>query len=181
MEVSCLSTAYRVRCLEEADVPQILRLCSGNPQFYQYHPPLATADSVRADIRALPPGKMPEDKFYVGYFAGDDLSTSTPSEERLTAVLDLILDYPEEKTAYIGFFMVDAAMQGNGLGSRLAGEAAAYLRAQGYTKLRLGVDRGIHRACPFGAKTALHRYRRESTSSWSGHWSCAERAVRMSD
>lgn len=112
MEVSCLSTAYRVRCLEEADVPQILRLCSGNPQFYQYHPPLATADSVRADIRALPPGKMPEDKFYVGYFAGDDLSTGTPSEERLTAVLDLILDYPEEKTAYIGFFMVDAAMQG---------------------------------------------------------------------
>ena len=99
MEVSCLSTAYRVRCLEEADVPQILRLCSGNPQFYQYHPPLATADSVRADIRALPPGKMPEDKFYVGYFAGDDLSTGAPSEERLTAVLDLILDYPEEKTA----------------------------------------------------------------------------------
>lgn len=87
MEVSCLSTAYRVRCLEEADVPQILRLCSGNPQFYQYHPPLATADSVRADIRALPPGKMPEDKFYVGYFAGNDLSTATPSEERLTAVL----------------------------------------------------------------------------------------------
>ena len=119
MEVSCLSTAYRVRCLEEADVPQILRLCSGNPQFYQYHPPLATADSVRADMRALPPGKMPEDKFYVGYFAGDDLSTGTPSEERLTAVLDLILDYPEEKTAYIGFFMVDAAMQGTGLGSRL--------------------------------------------------------------
>ena len=36
MEVSCLSTAYRVRRLEEADVPQILRLCSGNPQFYQY-------------------------------------------------------------------------------------------------------------------------------------------------
>ena len=35
MEVSCLSTAYRVRRLEEADVPQILRLCSGNPQFYQ--------------------------------------------------------------------------------------------------------------------------------------------------
>ena len=82
MEVTCLSTAYRVRCLEEADVPQILRLCSGNPQFYQYHPPLATADSVRADIRALPPGKMPEDKFYVGYFAGDDLSTGTPSEEK---------------------------------------------------------------------------------------------------
>lgn len=155
MEVSCLSTAYRVRRLEEADVPQILRLCSGNPQFYQYHPPLATADSVRADIRALPPGKMPEDKFYVGYFAGDDLSTGTPSEERLTAVLDLILDYPEEKTAYIGFFMVDAAMQGTGLGSRLAGEVAAYLRAQGYTKLRLGVDRGNPQSLSFWRKNGF--------------------------
>ena len=133
MEVSCLSTAYRVRCLEEADVPQILRLCSGNPQFYQYHPPLATADSVRADI----------------------LSTGVPSEERLTAVLDLILDYPEEKTAYIGFFMVDAAMQGTGLGSRLAGEAAAYLRAQGYTKLRLGVDRGNPQSLSFWRKNGF--------------------------
>lgn len=136
-------------------MPQILRLCSGNPQFYQYHPPLATADSVRADIRALPPGKMPEDKFYVGYFAGDDLSTGAPSEERLTAVLDLILDYPEEKTAYIGFFMVDAAMQGTGLGSRLAGEAAAYLRAQGYTKLRLGVDRGNPQSLSFWRKNGF--------------------------
>ena len=171
MEVSCLSTAYRVRRLEEADVPQILRLCSGNPQFYQYHRPLATADSVRADIRALPPGKMPEDKFYVGYFAGDDLSTGAPSEERLTAVLDLILDYPEEKTAYIGFFMVDAAMQGTGLGSR-------HRAIQSCAWAWIG---GIRRACPFGVKTALHRYRRESTSSWSGHWSCAEMAVRMSD
>ena len=155
MEVSCLSTAYRVRCLEEADVPQILRLCSGNPQFYQYHPPLATADSVRADIRALPPGKMPEDKFYVGDFAGDALSTGTPSEGRLTSVVDLILDYPEEKTAYIGFFMVDAAMQGTGLGSRLAGEAAAYLRAQGYTKLRLGVDRGNPQSLSFWRKNGF--------------------------
>lgn len=181
MEVSCLSTAYRVRCLEEADVPQILRLCSGNPQFYQYHPPLATADSVRADMRALPPGKMPEDKFYVGYFAGDDLSTGAPSEERLTAVLDLILDYPEEKTAYIGFFMVDAAMQGTGLGSRLAGGLRRICGHRAIQSCAWAWIGGIHKACPFGAKTALHRYRRESTSSWSGHWSCAERAVRMSD
>ena len=106
-------------------------------------------------MRALPPGKMPEDKFYVGYFAGDDLSTGAPSEERLTAVLDLILDYPEEKTAYIGFFMVDAAMQGTGLGSRLAGEAAAYLRAKGYTKLRLGVDRGNPQSLSFWRKNGF--------------------------
>ena len=69
--------------------------------------------------------------------------------------MDLILDYPEEKTAYISFFMVDAAMQGTGLGSRLAGEAAAYLRAQGYTKLRLGVDRGNPQSLSFWRKNGF--------------------------
>ena len=61
---------------------------------------------------------------------------------RLGAVLDLILGYPQEETALIGFFMVDAARQGTGLGSRLVSEAAACLRAAGLSRLRLGVDRG---------------------------------------
>ena len=49
----------------------------------------------------------------------------------------------------------DAAMQGTGLGSRLAGEAAAYLRAQGYTKLRLGVDRGNPQSLSFWRKNGF--------------------------
>lgn len=171
MEVSCLSTAYRVRRLEEADVPQILRLCSGNPQFYQYHPPLATADSVRADIRALPPGKVPEDKFYVGYFAGDDLSTGTPSEERLTAVLDLIRTIRRKRPLISAFSWwmrrCRAPDWARGWQARLR-RICGHRAIQSCAWVWIG---GIHKACPFGAKTALHRYRRESTSSWSGHWS----------
>ena len=56
MEVAQLSKTYNVRCLQDADIERICTLCSGNPQYYRYHPPAVTADSIREDMRALPPG-----------------------------------------------------------------------------------------------------------------------------
>lgn len=132
LDITRLSASLTVRRLEETDLPQILALCGGNPQYYRYHPPLPSADGIREDMRALPPGKAPEDKFYVGYFAGGALA----------AVMDLILGYPQDRTALIGFLMVDAGRQGTGLGSRLVGEAMECLRAQGFTRLRLGGGQG---------------------------------------
>lgn len=129
MDVTQLSKTYNVRCLQEDDIEQICTLCSGNPQYYRYHPPAATADSIREDMRALPPGREPQDKYYVGYFAGNDT---------LLAVMDLILGYPQEKTALIGFFMVSAARQGTGLGfcagrrsKRISAHAGLYSAAAG--------------------------------------------------
>lgn len=161
MEVTHLSKTYNVRRLQEDDIEQICTLCSGNPQYYRYHPPAATADSIREDMRALPPGREPQDKYYVGYFAGDGT---------LLAVMDLILGYPQEKTALIGFFMVSAAHQGTGLGSALVGEVSAYLRAQGYTKLRLGVDKGNPQSHAFWTKNGF-------TQVGEGHYIIMEREI----
>ena len=129
MEVTHLSKTYNVRRLQEDDIEQICTLCSGNPQYYRYHPPAVTADSIREDMRALPPGREPQDKYYVGYFAGDGT---------LLAVMDLILGYPQEWTAFIGFFMVSAARQGTGLGfctgrrsKRISARAGLYSTAAG--------------------------------------------------
>ena len=58
-----------------------------------------TLESIREDMKVLPPGKSGEDKFYVGFFDGS----------MLTAVMDLILKYPNDETAFIGLFMVDSA------------------------------------------------------------------------
>ena len=161
MEVTQLSKTYNVRRLQEDDIEQICTLCSGNPQYYRYHPPAATADSIREDMRALPPGREPQDKYYVGYFAGDGT---------LLAVMDLILGYPQEWTAFIGFFMVSAARQGAGLGSALVGEASAYLRAQGYTALRLGVDKGNPQSLAFWTKNGF-------TQVGEGHYIIMEREI----
>ena len=59
MEVTQLSKTHNVRRLQDADIERICTLCSGNPQYYRYHPPAVTADSIREDMRALPPGREP--------------------------------------------------------------------------------------------------------------------------
>ena len=67
MEIETRSDAYEVRRLDERDVDAILAVCKGNSLFYQYHPPVATRESILADMTALPPNKRMEDKAYVGF------------------------------------------------------------------------------------------------------------------
>lgn len=52
------SQKYAVRPLTAGDVDKILALCAENEQFYRYHPPLATRESVLEDMTALPAGEM---------------------------------------------------------------------------------------------------------------------------
>lgn len=127
-----LSEAYTVRRLEEADGKALLALCLGNPLYYRHCPPEPAPESLRGDMAALPPGKGPEDKYYLGYFCG----------ERLAAVLDLILGYPNDQTAFIGFFMMERSLQGAGAGTAVVRELAAALRRQGFRSIRLGWAKG---------------------------------------
>jgi len=131
MEPERLSEAFRVRKLGDADIDAVYRLSSGNRTFYQYHPPFVTRESIAEDMRALPPGKDEKDKFYLGFF----------EEDRLIAIMDLILGYPTAETAFIGLFMMERERQGKGDGSRIAGGCAAYLQTLGFKKIRLGADR----------------------------------------
>lgn len=132
MELSLLSRDCTLRRLGPEDIPTVLTLCSGNPQYYRYHPPLPTAEGIREDLSSLPPGKGPEDKYYFGFFR----------QGRLCAVMDLILGYPQPQTAFFGFFMVDHALQGQGFGRCAIGQCLAALKAQGFTRARLAVDEG---------------------------------------
>lgn len=132
MEEKQLSGKYSVRRLNKIDTDHILALCVKNELFYQYHPPLADRESILKDMSALPPDKTEEDKFYVGFYR----------EEKLTAVLDLILSYPQKQTAYIGFFMMDVSCQGQGIGSCIIADIAACLKSYGFEKIRLAVDEG---------------------------------------
>ena len=127
MRTDEFSTRYRVRPLLEADIEQILKLCSGNPLYYEYCPPFVSAESIRSDMRALPPGKQAEDKHYLGYFDGADL----------IAVLDLIDGYPGPESAFIGFFMTESSLQGRGIGTEIIAELCAALKDQGFTEIRL--------------------------------------------
>ena len=148
-----LSTRFAVRRLREEDVPILLSLCRSNPQYYRFCPPDPTPDSVRAELSALPPRTAPEDKHYLGFFDG----------EALVAVLDLITGYPVPELAFWGFFMVDAARQGRGLGSALVEELCAALAARGFRAVRLGRVEGNPQPERFWRKNGFV----ETGATWS--------------
>lgn len=159
-----LSARYAVRRLTEEDIEDILVLCAGNPLFYRYHPPRATCDSIRADMAALPPKTREEDKFYLGYFA----------RGKFAAVLDLILGYPKERAAYIGFFMLAAEEQGKGEGSKIVAELASALKTQGIEELHLAIDRGNPQSEAFWKKNG---FKARSEDSGEGRFLPMEKKI----
>lgn len=146
MNIQNISSDCQVRRLSPEDLEQIYRLSSSNPAFYQYHPPFVTRESILEDMRALPPGKRPADKFYIGFWKNGVL----------TALMDLILAYPEKSTAFIGLFMVDAAFQGQGIGSRIINEAWKFLTEAGFARIRLAIDQGNPQSEGFWSKNGFH-------------------------
>jgi GNAT superfamily N-acetyltransferase len=145
MDISSFSDHYHVRCLNHTDIPAIMDLCRGNSLYYQYCPPFVSEESIARDMAVLPPGKDLSDKYYIGYFDGS----------RLTAVMDLILAFPDQQTAFIGFFMTDASVQKKGIGSKIIEELCINLKKYGYLSVRLGWVKGNPQAEHFWKKNGF--------------------------
>lgn len=145
MEIKNLSNIFEVRKLTTEDVEIIYEMSCKNKIFYQYHPPVVTKESIMDDMKALPPGKGYNDKFYIGFFEG----------ESLVAIMDLILDFPAEKISFIGLFMMNVEYQKNGIGSKIISECRNYLQTLGYKKIRLGVDKGNPQSNAFWRKNGF--------------------------
>ena len=159
MDIEKLSTAHTVRRLTPEDVDAVLALAAGNELFYRYHPPLPTRESILADMVALPPGKTLEDKLFLGFFR----------EGALTAVMDLILGYPETDAAWMGWFILSPACQGRGAGSGILRDVEAARRAAGFRTLRLAVDRGNPQSWAFWTKNGYTRYGPERPNGFSAY------------
>lgn len=131
MDLSLLSGRYAVRRLNASDADAVLRLCMENTLFYKYCEAKPTREQVLDDLKLTPPGIALSDKYYIGFFQND----------ALIAVMDIIDGYPKPDIAFIGFFMMKKALQGQHLGSSIIQETAAYLKTAGKTAIRLGIDR----------------------------------------
>ena len=81
INIQKLSRAFEAKTLGEAEIDEVRALCCENELFYSYCPPFVTAESIRADMRALPKNKEQKDKLYVGFYDASEL----------VAVMDLIL------------------------------------------------------------------------------------------
>lgn len=124
----CGCCGLQTRALSETDITALLTLAKGNPLYYKYMKIQPDRDNLRESMAALPPRKTHADKYFFGWFDG----------ERLVAVMDLIARYPDTETAFIGWFIVAAERQGNGLGRGLIEHVLSCLKSEGFIQARLG-------------------------------------------
>lgn len=147
MDICQLSNSFTVRKLDTNDVDEIYELMRKNTLYYRYHPPFVTKQSIVDDMKALPPQKNYDDKYFVGFF----------DDTQIVAVMDLVLDYPSEHTAFICFFMVDKTQQGKGIGTKIIKAISKYLKTNEFRFIRLGVDRGNPQSNSFWTKNNFRK------------------------
>ena len=139
LNIQALSTDYDVRRITEEDISDVYRLCKANTKYYEHIRSIPTAESLTEVISELPDGVGAEAKYFVGFYEG----------EKLVAILDLITGYPESDDAFIGWFMVDAGLQGRGIGSEIFADVRAAMKGQGYDYLSLGCVKDYPEAIAF--------------------------------
>lgn len=145
LAIEKLSKTCSVRRMRASDTGAMLALCVGNPLYYACRGEQAAEEGLLEDLTVTPPGTGLEDKYFIGFYQGDTLA----------AIMDLIDGYPAEEYAFIGFFMTDARLQGQGFGTRLISEAEEYLKAAGKKKIRLGIDKGNPQSAHFWKKNGF--------------------------
>lgn len=141
-DLQALATAYNVRRIEQEDISDVYRLCKSNSKYYQYLGENPTVDSLTDIISNVPEGADLSGKYFVGFYEPvtdeESVGANNAPGERLVAVLDLIAGYPEKDDAFIGWFMVEASMQKQGIGSGIFADIRAAMKGQGYDYISLG-------------------------------------------
>lgn len=151
LQLQQLLDSYEVRSLGREDVPTVLALCQGNPLYYEYCPPLPSREGILQDMKALPLDKGEEDKYYLGFFC----------QGSLAAVTDLIFGYPRKDTVWIGFFMMNQNLQGQGKGSQLIFGLCSFFQQQGFARVELAYAKGNPQSRHFWRKNQFLETGRE--------------------
>ena len=146
MNIKLLSKKQEVRILDRNNVDLIYAMSCENKIYYQYHPPFVTKESIVEDMKALPPNKGYDDKYYICFF----------EEDSLIANMDLILGYPTDEIAFIGLFMTNVHLQNKGVGSNIIQDVCNYLKQLGYKKVRIGVDKENPQSNSFWKKNGFY-------------------------
>ncbi len=146
MDIGLLSKKYEVRALSPNDVDIVYDMSCKNEIYYKYHPPFVTKESIAEDMKALPPDKSYDDKYYVGFFEDDSL----------VANMDLILGYPTAEIAFIGLFMTNIRYQNRGVGSDILRDVCNCLKLSDFKKVRIGVDKGNPQSNSFWKKNGFY-------------------------
>lgn len=157
IDISKLSKRYFVCVLEESDVEMLVEICKQNTVFYEYTEARPTSENILDDMKATPPGIEMSDKYYFGFFDGQEL----------VAIMDLIDGYPKPEVAYIGFFMMNPKFQRKQIGTTIIDEVIGYLQGIGKTAVRLAIDKGNPQSSHFWKKNGFEVISEADVNGWT--------------
>ena len=118
---------YKIQKLEEKDIKDIYNLCKENTKYYEYYKEKPTFYNIKEIFTAIPHNMTIKDKFFIGFY----------KDNKLISILDLITNYPNENSAYIGLFMINKSIQNKGIGSKIIEELCNTLKNQGFNNIEL--------------------------------------------
>ena len=146
IDIHKLSQKFTVRRLVEDDADMIYEFCKKNQMYYQIINQKVSKESIINDMNITPPDIPISQKYYIGFF----------EKEKMIALMDLIDGYPDEKIAYIGFFMIEKELHNQGIGTQIINELSSVLSDFGFTYCRLGVDQNNPPGLHFWQKNDFH-------------------------
>ena len=138
LDISSLSTELSARELEGSNLTDVLMLMRSNRQYYRRLGERPNKAQLTSMVSDTPEGAA--SKHLVGFY---------DEEDGLVAVMDLACGTPGARDALIGWFMVAADKQRQGVGSALFADVRAALAAQGYQHLELRIPEAAEEALAF--------------------------------
>jgi ribosomal protein S18 acetylase RimI-like enzyme len=128
---------------DEALYPAVLEIYRSNPAYFALNDAPMSLAAIDEDVHAKPPAVPDVNKRYI---------LITDAADEPVAVLDYLLDYPEEGIVYLGLLIVHKARQGQHVGRAIMAELCDYFRTQGKQAIRLGVLANNEAALTFWQK-----------------------------
>ncbi|MEW4354325.1 GNAT family N-acetyltransferase [Streptococcus pneumoniae] len=145
LDCSTLGSAFHIKQVNLEQLDEVLALYQTNPLYFKHCPPESSRESAREELTNYPASSSPNKKYYLGCWQG----------EQLVAVMDVGLDYPTDRTAWIGLFMVHAQHQYTGFGIKLFYLLQDLLARANYHELQLAYVKTYPEATHFWTKVGF--------------------------
>ena len=127
--------SYYIKELNEQKHNEELQiLCEACSDYYELCEERSVSPTASKDLFInVPPSKKLEDKRILGIYEGRNES------KNLVGVLDMLIDFPNENTWYIGLFMIKPSIRNNKLGERVLHQYKEWALRNGVKELNIGV------------------------------------------
>jgi len=101
-----------------------------------------TQEDIEEIFNAIPPSKSLRDKLIFGIY----------SDEKLVGLADIIKNYPQDATWWLGLFLIAESNRESGIGKLAHEQLIQYSKNEGAVEIRLGVDQKNIEAVKFWEK-----------------------------